>query len=150
MSPGGYVPRAPNRSHTIPQAQSKPLFNEFGVIGVSNQAASAPKITSDPRAAAALVAAAALPPSSALLNPPIQGLIPAATTYPIDTESMQKLIAEQQLRSQQIALQQQLTAMTAANNAKILKEQRAARRIYVGNLVPGMVSLLYLMTILSD
>lgn len=141
-SPGyGYVPRAPHRP-AGPQANAKPLFNEFGVIGVSNQAASAPRVTSDPRVAAALVAAAAAPPSSLIPSPllnPTSIPTASAAAYPLDTEAMRKLIAEQQLRSQQIALQQQLAAVTAANNAKILKEQRAARRIYVGNLVPGLV-----------
>ena len=37
-------------------------------------------------------------------------------------------------------LQQQLMAAAGINNAAKTKEQRAARRVYVGNLQPLMVS----------
>ena len=47
---------------------------------------------------------------------------------------------EQQLKAQQMILQQQLMAAAGANNAAKTKEQRAARRVYVGNLQPHMVS----------
>lgn len=54
--------------------------------------------------------------------------------------ALQRMLQEQQLKAQQLLLQQQLLSAAGANNAKSQKEQRAARRVYVGNLVPQMVS----------
>ncbi|GAX81705.1 hypothetical protein CEUSTIGMA_g9133.t1 [Chlamydomonas eustigma] len=71
-----------------------------------------------------------LPPSNPVLS----------TTAAQDPLAMQRLLQEQQLRSQQLILQQQILSAAGANSAKTQKELRAARRVYVGNLVPHLVT----------
>jgi len=72
------------------------------------------------------------------------GAMPVTSAFqapmPTDPVAFQRMIQEQQLKAQQLLLQQQLLSAAGANNAKSQKELRAARRVYVGNLVPHMVS----------
>jgi len=50
------------------------------------------------------------------------------------------MIQEQQIKAQLMLQQQQALSMASSNSAKAQKEARAARRVYVGNLQPHMVT----------
>lgn len=90
-----------------------------------------------PRQREAISAPAAAPAAPPIAN--AYGAVPVAPK-PQDPLSIAQLLQQQQLQSQQLLLQQQLLSAGAANTAKAQKEARAARRVYIGNLTPLVVT----------